>query len=88
MSSSSMIMIEIFHCDCNPQFTYKNKQSFKNHFQSIRHQNWQHESNDQHYRRRITELENTISSLKVERNMWKDMAVRLKQQYEPSCFLD
>lgn len=86
--SSSSSLVEIYHCDCNPTFTYKNKQSFKNHFQSIRHQNWQHQFDDQHYRRRITELENIVSSLKVEINTWKEMAIRLKQQYEPYDLLD
>lgn len=85
---SSSIMVEMFQCGCNPQHLYKTKQTFQSHFRSIRHQNWQHESNDQDYRRRIIELENIISSLKVERNMWKDMAIRLKQQYDPSSLLD
>lgn len=75
-------LVEIYNCNCNPQFTYKTKQSFKNHFKSINHQCWQLQQENKNCREKIVELENHISSIKVEKNMWKDMAIRLKRQYE------
>jgi len=76
-------LVEIYNCDCNPQFTYKTKQSFKNHFKSAHHHCWELQRENRNYREKIVELENHISSIKVERNMWKDMAIRLKRQHEP-----
>lgn len=81
-------LVQIYQCECNPNFIYKTKQYYQKHFQSIRHKNWQNQYDDQTYRKRIVELENIISSLKLENIMWKEMAMRLKQQYEPTNLLD
>lgn len=80
-------LVQIYNCDCNPNFTYKTKQSFNNHFKSAHHKCWQCEQDNRNYREKIVELENHISSLKVERNMWKDIAILLKRRHEPSDLL-
>lgn len=80
-------LIEIYDCGCHPEFTYKNKQSFKNHFKSDRHLSWQHKQDLQNLREKVVELENTLSSLRVECNFWKDAVIRLKRQYEPGDLL-
>lgn len=84
----SSLLIEVLKCDCNPNFIYKTKQSYNNHYKSERHLKWQRQYNEQNYRKKIIELENTISSLKLENIMWKDMAIQLKQRYEPYNLLD
>lgn len=80
-------LVEIYNCGCYPQFTYKTKQSFKNHFKSERHVSWQNQQDNQNLREKVVELENTISTLKVECDFWKQSAIRFKRQYEPSDLL-
>lgn len=81
-------LVQIYSCACRPTFVYRNKQSFQQHFKSQRHLHWQSQQEEQHFREQIIQLENQISSLKVERNMWRDLAMRLKRQYEPTDLLD
>lgn len=72
-------IVEVYQCKCNAGFVYKNKQSFKNHFKSERHLCWQYKMDNQNYLEQIIRLENRISSLKIERNMWREMAIRLEK---------
>lgn len=81
-------LVVAYQCDCRPGFLYKNKQTYQIHLKNDRHQRWQEKHDLQHCREQIVRLEILISSLKVERNMWKDMAIRIKQQYEPINLLD
>ena len=76
-------IVAIYNCNCNPSFTYKTRQCYKNHFKSARHMAWQHEQDIRNLRERIVQLENQLSSLKVETNMWREAAIRLKQKHEP-----
>lgn len=87
MSNTQQQLVEIYDCGCHPQFTYKTKQSFKNHFKSERHVSWQHQQDNQNLREKVVELENTVSSLKVECDFWKQAAIRYKRQYEPGDLL-
>jgi hypothetical protein len=80
-------LIEIYECGCQPQLTYKTKQTYKNHFKSDRHRFWECRETLQHLRQTVVELENKVSSLKVERDIWKELAVQYKRRYEPTDLL-
>jgi hypothetical protein len=80
-------LVEIYDCGCHPQFTYKTKQSFRNHFKSERHVAWQHQRDNQNLKETVVELNNIISSLRVECDFWKQAAIRYKRQYEPGDLL-
>lgn len=86
--NQQMNIIQVYTCDCNPGYTYKSKTSYNNHITTKRHQAWESKQNNRSYRERITELENQISRLKVELQMWKTSAIQLKQKYEPCDLLD
>lgn len=81
-------LVEIHNCGCRPTFLYRSKQSYQQHLKSQHHLHWQTHREKQHFREQIVQLENMISALKVERNMWRDLAMRLKRQYEPTDLLD
>lgn len=83
MSLRTTQLVEIYDCGCRPQFTYKTKQSFKNHLKSERHVFWQEQQDNHHLRKKIVELQNIICSLKVECEFWKEATIRYKRQYEP-----
>lgn len=77
--ATSTTLVEIYQCGCRPDFVYKTKQSFRNHYKSERHMCWQYKMENQNLREQIVQLENRISSLKIECNMWKDMAIHYKK---------
>lgn len=81
-------LLEIYQCGCRPSFVYKTRQTYQHHFQNTCHRLWQALQDLQHARGQAARLENQIASLRVEKNMWKDMAIRLKQRYEPDHILD
>lgn len=83
-----MNIIQVYSCDCNPSHTYNNKSSYNNHKKTKRHEAWENKQNNRSYREKIAELENYTSRLKVELQMWKSMALELKQKYEPCDLLD
>jgi hypothetical protein len=80
-------LVEIYNCPCRPEFTYKTKQTFRHHLNSDHHLSWQQKQDAAHLREKIVVLENTISSLKVECEFWKEAAIRYKRQYEPADLL-
>lgn len=81
-------LVAIYQCDCKPQFIYKTQQTYKNHFKSTHHISWQHQKDTQNLREKIVELENKISTLKVECDFWKESAIRYRRNYEPGNLLD
>lgn len=58
-----MDLVETYQCDCNPTFTYKTKTSYKNHFKSKRHLQFENKNNIKFERAKAKENENTIHVL-------------------------
>lgn len=83
-----MDIIHVHTCDCNPGYTYKTRSSYNAHLMSKRHEAWDQKQDNRSHRERITELENQVSRLKTELQMWKASAIQLKQKYEPCDLLD
>ena len=76
-------LIAIYICGCNPSFTYRSRQCYNNHFKSMRHANWQHEQDIRNLRERIVQLENQLSALRIETDMWKEAAIQSRQRTRP-----
>lgn len=87
MSIQNQQLVAIYECECRPEFTYKTKQSFKSHLKSEHHLFWQEQQDNQYLRGKVVELENSISTLKIECDFWKQAAIRYKRQYEPRDLL-
>lgn len=76
-------LVEIYNCGCRPEYNYKTKSTYKNHMKSDRHKQWQVQNENQHLRKTITTLQNELSSLKLERNVWRNQTLEMKRKYEP-----
>lgn len=80
-------LVAIYNCGCNPSFTYKTRQCYNNHLKSTRHVSWQQAQDIRNLRERIVQLENQLSALRIETDMWKEAAIRSRQQHSFS-YLD
>lgn len=85
--SGTTTLVQVFTCGCRPDFTYKSRQSFYNHKKSDRHIYWQTMQDNHHYVGRIVELENELSSLKIERGILLDTIIQLRNQ-QPQFMID
>lgn len=83
-----MNIVQVYSCSCNPSYTYPTKSSYNAHLKTKRHKAWEEHLDNKTYRERIVEMENVISRLKVELQMWKTTCISLKQKYEPCDLLD
>lgn len=81
-------MIEIYHCDCKPNFMFKNKSTYRQHLHSDRHRCWNIQQENRTYRENIEKLTIQLSILKTECAIWKNKAILLTQKYEPMDLLD
>lgn len=82
-----MNLVQIYTCDCNP-YNYSTRQTYQAHLHSKRHQLWESKQTIRDFRERIVDLENQMSRLRTELQIWKSQAINLKQRYEPSDLLD
>jgi transposase-like protein len=53
----SGILIEIYRCDCNPDYTYKTKSTFNSHKKSKRHVNYVRNNQERSHRETIARLQ-------------------------------
>jgi len=67
----------VYTCKCNPNFNYKTKSSFSNHFRSKRHVTFQQNVDKIGDKLKIQQLEKEIKQLKSEVRIWKEKFLEL-----------
>jgi hypothetical protein len=72
MNKNMDSIVEIYHCDCNPNKHYKTKQTFKKHFDTKKHQLFEKQSNQINYARKVQQLEIELKKITKERDIWKE----------------
>jgi hypothetical protein len=66
-------LIEIYTCECNPKFNWKNKKTYLNHKKSKRHQNFENNNKEKNNRITLTKLQIEINKLKLENTKLKEL---------------
>jgi transposase-like protein len=74
---TSKNLVQVYTCKCNPNFNYKTKSSFSNHFQSKRHLSFQQNIDRTEDRLKIQTLEKEIRRLNSEVKLWKEKYLEL-----------
>jgi len=78
-----MQLSHVYICKCNPNFNYKTKSSFVNHFRSKRHITHQQNVDKVSDRLKIQKLEKEIKILNSEVKIWKEKYFELDQNLNP-----
>ena len=73
-------LIELLECECKPYFTWKTKSTYKSHFKTVNHKSFVIRKQEKDHRKTITAMQNKISKLTIEVEIWKDQYVILKEQ--------
>lgn len=76
----NMDLVEVFNCKCRPGFNWKNKKTFKCHFNSNRHISYQNKQQEFEHRKNNTLLQVSHDKLKRENEKLKELL--LKALYE------
>lgn len=76
-----MKITEQLTCDCNPGKIYASKSSFKTHFKSKRHKQWENSKQELEHRKKNVLLENEIISLKCKLEAFQKNYISLDKKY-------
>ena len=67
----------VFTCDCKKGFNWKNKNTYKYHFKSNRHTNYETKLQEKEHRKEITILQIKYDKLERDNNKLKDLYLNL-----------
>lgn len=74
-------IVQVFTCECNPNFNWKNKSTFNRHFKSQRHISFDTKGQELDHRKNITKLQIELDKTKTELNKLKDIYLKLLYAY-------
>jgi hypothetical protein len=80
-------LVELLECECKVAFTWKTKATYKNHFKSVTHKSYITCKQEKDHRKTIVDMQNKISKLTIEIELWKDQCIRLKNQQPVDPFI-
>lgn len=75
-------LLEVFSCPCNPGFNWKNKNTFKAHFNSKRHKQHSTTELELDHRKRITRLQIELDKITAEHLKLKELYFKLLYEYD------
>jgi hypothetical protein len=79
MDSYLFDLVEVYACDCRPNFTYKSKATYKSHEKSKRHAAWLVAKTQRNVRCHEKEMENENETL---RNRIKELEGQVRSLFE------
>jgi len=80
--SSLFGLVEVYKCECRPDFIYKTKNTFKAHRKNKRHSAWEIKRTQRNVRCREKELENQNEVLKNQLKERDDLIKELQGQIQ------
>lgn len=64
---------EVYTCNCRPNFNWKNKNTYRAHKKSNRHQSFEKSSQEKEHRINVNKLEIELNKLKLENKQLREL---------------